>query len=131
MEAGAAGRLSFQLYVEGDNLGALNLFSRTAGAFTDQSEHVGLIFAAHAALAYAAAQKQSKMSPTVTTRQLIGQAEGILVERHKITGAQSFALLVQASQGSNLKLREVAERLIVSGDLPAQPWFRAPDATEH
>lgn len=78
--------------MEGGNLGALNLFSRTPGAFTDHSEHVGLIFAAHAALAYAAAQKLAKMSATVASRQLIGQAEGILIERHKITGAESFAL---------------------------------------
>jgi transcriptional regulator with GAF, ATPase, and Fis domain len=61
LEAGAGGMLSFQLYVEGDNLGALNLFSRQAGAFDDESEHVGLLFAAHAAVAYAAAQQQAKL----------------------------------------------------------------------
>jgi hypothetical protein len=46
--AGAASMLSFQLFVEGDNLGALNLYSRTALAFDDESEHVGLLFASHA-----------------------------------------------------------------------------------
>ncbi len=85
LEAGAAGMLSFQLYVEGDNLGALNLFSRHAGAFDDESEHVGLLFAAHAAVAYAAAQQQDQLRRRVATRQLIGQAQGILMERHKLT----------------------------------------------
>jgi hypothetical protein len=51
-QRGALGMMSFQLYVSGDNLGALNLFAREAFAFDDESEHVGLLFAAHAAVAY-------------------------------------------------------------------------------
>jgi len=51
--AGAAGMLSFQLCVEGDNRGALKLFFRRAGAFIDSTEHVGLLLASHAAIAYA------------------------------------------------------------------------------
>ncbi len=119
-EAGAGGMLSIQLYVEGDNLGALNLFSLRPGAFDDESEHVGLLFASHAAIAYAAAQQKAKMVRTVATRQLIGRAEGILMERHKITGDQAFALLVRASQHRQLKLRDVADRLIHSGELDGQ-----------
>ena len=118
LDAGAAGMLSFQLYVEGDSLGALNLFSRTAGSFTDHSEHVGLMFASHAAIAYAAIQRLAKMRQTVETRQFIGQAQGILMERRKITGEESFALLTKASQEGNLKLREIADGLILSGELP-------------
>lgn len=115
--AGAAGMLSFQLYVEDDNLGALNLYSRTAGAFDDESEHVGLMFAAHAAVAYAASQKQAKLDRTVATRQLIGMAQGILMERHRLTPEQAFALLVRVSQHGNTKLRDVADRLVHSGHL--------------
>jgi len=84
--AGAGGMLSFQLYVEGDNLGALNLYSRQAGMFDDESEHVGLLFAAHAAIAYSGARTKADLGRAVATRQLIGQAQGILMERHKITG---------------------------------------------
>lgn len=115
--AGAASMLSFQLYVEGDNLGALNLYATTAGAFTEESEHVGLLFASHAAIAYAAVQQMSGLVRKVETRQLIGQAQGILMERHKIDSLQAFEHLVRASQQSNTKLREVADRLIYSGSL--------------
>ena len=118
-QAGAAGMLSFQLYVEGDNLGAPNLYSRTPGTFDDESEHIGLLFASHAAIAYAAVQKQAGLSRSVATRQLIGQAQGILMERHKITADRAFALLVQASQSRNTKLRDVAEALVNTGSLPA------------
>lgn len=117
VDAGALGMLSFQLYVHGDNLGALNLFSRTPFAFDDESEHVGLMFAAHAAVAYDAAQQQASLSRTVMTRQLIGQAQGILMERHKVTAQQAFAMLIRVSQHRNDKLRDVAERLVHSGHL--------------
>ena len=117
-EAGAASMLSFQLYVEGDNLGALNLYGRQPRAFDEESDHVGLLFASHAAIAYAGAQKQAGLSRSVATRQLIGQAQGILMERHKVSADQAFALLVRASQRSNTKLRDIADRLVESGALP-------------
>ncbi|MDP3712577.1 MAG: GAF and ANTAR domain-containing protein [Mycobacteriales bacterium] len=117
VEAGAAGMLSIQLYVEGDDIGALNLYSRTAGAFTDESEHVGLLFAAHAATAYMGARDRSGLMNAVTTRNLIGQAQGILMERHGLSADQAFALLSKVSQDNNLKLRDVANQLVNSGTL--------------
>ena len=121
LEAGAAGMLACQLYVEGDNLGALNLFSRTAGALGEESEHIALMFAAHAAVAYADAQQKDGLARTVATRQLIGRAEGILIERHRVTPEQAFAMLVRVSQHRNVKLREIAERLVMSGNLDGPP----------
>lgn len=116
-EAGAAGMLCFQLYVQGDNLGALNLISRVAGAFTDESEHVGRLFAAHAAIALSASQQHDRMVRAVATQQLIGQAQGILMERHKVTDQEAFSMLVRVSQDSNTKLRDIAGRLVSSGEL--------------
>ena len=118
LAAGAASMLAFQLYVEGDNLGALNLYARSPHAFDEESEHVGLLFASHAAIAYDSARRRSLLHRSVATRQLIGQAQGILMERHKITDDQAFALLVRASQHSNVKLRDIAEQLVRSGALP-------------
>jgi GAF domain-containing protein len=97
-EIGAASMLSFQLYVEGDNLGALNLYSRRPNAFDDESEHVGLLFASHAAIAFSDARKVEQLQHGLSTRGLIGQAEGILMERFKITSAQAFTMLVRVSQ---------------------------------
>lgn len=117
LEAGAAGMLSCQMYVHGDDLGALNLFSRSAGALNEESEHIGLMFAAHAAVAFSAAQQKEGAARTVATRQLIGRAEGILMERHKVTAEQAFEMLVRVSQHRNTKLRDIAERLVLSGRL--------------
>lgn len=116
-EAGAEAMLAFQLYVEGDNLGALNLYSRRPGTFDDESEHVGLLFASHAAIAYSAARRQSELVRAVGTREVIGQAQGILMERNRITADEAFGRLVRASQHRNLKLRDVADHLVRTGEL--------------
>ena len=77
--------MSFQLFVEGDRLGALNLYGADANAFDSESEQVGLLVAAHAAVAFAGSQKISQLGEALVSRQLIGQAEGILMERYKLT----------------------------------------------
>ncbi len=114
---GAASMLSFQLHVDRDNLGALNLYAPTAHAFDEESEHVGLLFASHAAVAYAGARKLGALKRAQTSRELISQAQGILMERHKVTSDTAFRLLVQASQDTNRKLRDVAESLVGTGEL--------------
>lgn len=110
-EAGAGSMLSFQLYVEGDNLGALNLYSRVPAAFDDDSEEVGLLFAAHAAVAFAGAKKIDDLHRAVWTRDLIGQAKGMLMQRFDIDSTQAFRLLTRLSQNSHRKLRDIAEEL--------------------
>lgn len=115
--AGAASMLALQIFVDGDNLGALNLYSRRAEAFDDESEHIGELFASHAAAAYVAIRRNAQLLRAVTTREIIGQAQGILIERHKITADQAFSMLVTASQNANIKLRDVAETLVRTGVL--------------
>lgn len=114
---GVLGMLSMQVYVQVDDLGALNLFARRAGAFDDESEHVGLLFAAHAGVAYAAAHEKAALVRTVETRQVIGQAQGILMERHRVTPERAFAMLVRVNQHRGDKLRQVAQRLVDSGHM--------------
>lgn len=116
-EAGGASMLSFQLWVEGDSLGALNLYARTPHAFDEESEQVGLLFVAHAAVALAGAQKQDQFAASMATRDLIGQAKGILMERYQIDAQRAFALLVRVSQDGNRKLRDVATELAGTGQL--------------
>jgi GAF domain-containing protein len=120
-EAGAASMLSLQLYVEGDNLGALNLYSRTPGAFDDESEQVGLLFASHAAVAYAGVRKEAQLAKAVASRDLIGQAKGILMERYKISAERAFLVLTRVSQNTNRKLNDIATELARTGTVPGIP----------
>jgi GAF domain-containing protein len=116
-DIGVASMLCLQLFVEGDNLGALNLFSDQTGAFTDESEQVGLLLASHASVAVAQAQKIEHTNIALVNRDVIGQAKGILMERFKITADQAFGLLVTVSQDTNRKVHHVAEDLTRTGTL--------------
>jgi len=117
---GLSSMLCFQLFVEGDDLGALNLLARQRAAFSDESERIGLLFASHAAVAVAQAQKLNHMGTALASRDVIGQAKGILMERYKITPTQAFALLARASMDTNRKLHEVAEYLATTGVLTTE-----------
>jgi GAF domain-containing protein len=114
---GVRGMLSFQLYVVHDNLGALNLYSEEPDAFTDESEYVGLLFASHAAVAMIGAKQRQNKDRALLMRDLIGQAKGILMERHRLTADQAFRLMGKASQRTNTKLAEIAVHLTESGVL--------------
>ena len=116
-QLGVGSMLCFQLFVEGDNLGAMNMYSRTPRAFDEESEEIGLLFASHAAVALAGAEHEEHLREAVATRDLIGQAKGILMERYKLTALQAFALLVNASNTTNRKLRDVADELTTTGQL--------------
>jgi GAF domain-containing protein len=120
-ELGAASMLSFRLFVQADDLGALNLYSRHPRAFDEESERVGLLFAGHAAVAFAQAQKLDQLAVSVDTRDLIGQAKGILMERYDIDAVAAFATLVRASQHQNRKLRDLAEELARTGRVHPLP----------
>jgi GAF domain-containing protein len=116
-EIGVASMLCVQLFIEGDDLGALNVLARQPGVFTDESERIALMFASHAAVAVAQAQKLNHLNTALASRDVIGQAKGVLMERYKITANQAFALLARTSQDTNRKLHEVAEYLTDTGEL--------------
>ena len=119
-ELGLGSMLAVQLFVDDDDLGALNLSSPDPRAFDEESEHVAHLFAAHAAVAMASAQERDLLRRAVSSRQRIGQAQGILMERFSITEDQAFSLLVSISQDRNRKLTAVAVELVRSGQLPAR-----------
>jgi transcriptional regulator with GAF, ATPase, and Fis domain len=111
-ETGITSMLCFRLFVEGDTLGALNLQSKAANAFGSESRTVGLVFAAHAAVALASAIHGEQMEEALRSRDLIGQAKGILMAREGITADQAFDMLRRASQRLNVKLRDVAGSIV-------------------
>jgi hypothetical protein len=116
-DLGARSMLSFQLFVEGDNLGALNVYGGDVDVFDEECEQIGLLVAAHAAVAFADSQEIKQLNAALINRDLIGQAKGILMERHKISAQQAFTLLSTVSANTNIKLNQIAEHLTTSGEL--------------
>ncbi|QGK68302.1 ANTAR domain-containing protein [Allosaccharopolyspora coralli] len=122
---GVRSMLSFQLYTtdagaHATTLGALNIYAEAPYAFTDDAVHIGTLLAAHAAVAATAAAEQANLRIALQSRDVIGQAKGVLMERFKLTPEQAFDLLIAASQHTNQKLREVAEHLTTTGQLPTE-----------
>jgi GAF domain-containing protein len=115
-DLGIRSLLSIQLFTDQYNLGALNLYSKEANAFDEDAEQVGLLFAAHAAIALRGQQRESELQAAIGSRDTIGMAKGILIERYKITPEGAFDMLVNVSQRSHRKLHDVATYLVRSGD---------------
>ncbi|MEE6177813.1 GAF and ANTAR domain-containing protein [Mycobacterium sp. 050134] len=105
--------LSFRLFVIRGALGTLNLYGPEPNLYTEESLAVGEILARHAAIAMAGAAAEEGARAAIESRDLIGQAKGILMHRDNLSGLQAFALLTRASQQANIKLADVA-RLVVT-----------------
>ena len=121
-ELGAGSMLVVQLYVNGrdGDLGGLNLTSEHVGAFSEESEQIALALAAHAAVAMSDAQEVQHLRTMANSRDVIGMAKGVLIERHKLTPGQAFTLLTRVSQDTNRKLVDVADALVHSGELTSR-----------
>ena len=104
---------------------ALNLYARYPRAFGVIDRGRGLLLAALAGLAFTTAsthedeeRKATQLHAALATREMIGQAQGILMERERISPDQAFDILRRASQHLNLKLRVVAQSLVDTGERP-------------
>ena len=128
-ETGITSMLCFRLFIEGDTLGALNLHSKAADAFGEESRTVGLVFAAHAAVALSTAMHEEQMEEALQSRDLIGQAKGMLMAREGINADEAFDMLRRASQRLNVKLRDVAQGIVNPPDAP--PGSSAPGDEGH
>jgi len=107
---------------------SLNLYARLPAAFGATDRAKGHIFATLAGLALGSAfhreddeKKDANFDEALRTRELIGQAQGILMERERITADQAFDVLRRASQYLNVKLKEVAQTLVETGETPPTP----------
>lgn len=109
--------LSLRLWVEGVGIGALNVYARPESAFSPTAEEIGIPLATHAAIAIVSTRKTANLEIALGSRDVIGQAKGILMERFKIGPDQAFELLVTASQRNHLKLRDLAGHLARTGEL--------------
>ncbi|WP_128378169.1 GAF and ANTAR domain-containing protein [Streptomyces cavernae] len=114
---GVGSMMGFLLFTEEEDLGALNLYSRRPGAFTEASEMAGWLLASHAAVAFSSARAHAQLEQAIATRHTIGEAMGILMGSHHLTEEQAFDVLRRYSQENNVKLREVARRVCEQGSL--------------
>jgi GAF domain-containing protein len=112
VEIGVLSGLSFKLYTSDRTAGALNLFSFKPNAFDAEAETIGAVLAAHAAAAILASRQEQQLESALSTRDRIGQAKGIIMERYGVDDLRAFDLLRSLSQDSNTKLIDIAQQVI-------------------
>lgn len=104
--------MAFQLFIADRTMGALNVYAEEPHAFDDETEEVGLIFATHSAVAWNSARRDEQLRQALTSRDAIGQAKGMIMERYRIGAIQAFEMLRKLSQDSNVPLTRIAAELI-------------------
>jgi GAF domain-containing protein len=112
VELGLLSAMSFKLYTADRTAGALNLFGFEPRLWDSEAETIGTVLAAHAAAAILASRAGDQLQSALSTRDRIGQAKGIIMERFRIDDVRAFEMLRQLSQETNTKLIEVAQRVI-------------------
>jgi AmiR/NasT family two-component response regulator len=104
--------MAVRLFAHEETLGGLNFYSTVQDTIDPQAMAAAELFAVHAALALGHARKECQLGEALRSRKTIGMAIGILMERYQMSDERAFQFLIRASQGSNLKLRDVAAELV-------------------
>ncbi|MBV9292294.1 MAG: GAF and ANTAR domain-containing protein [Frankiales bacterium] len=130
-ERGASSMVSIPLAAQGTNIGALNLYSKATDAFGAAEMSIAVIVGAHVGLAVQVAAAlfghrdlAVQLGEAMRSRAAIEQAKGILMAGRRCTAEEAFEILVNLSQTTNRKLRDVAVALVdeasrADGERPA------------
>ncbi|MBI9116180.1 GAF and ANTAR domain-containing protein [Sanguibacter suaedae] len=120
-ELGVRSMLCVQLYTSATKHGALNLYSTEPHAFPRSAHPVAAMFGTIAVVALQGARTSDELHSALHSRNLIGQAQGIMMERFGVSAAQAFSVLSRVSQDSNVKLVEIARQVTENREVPGLP----------
>ena len=117
VELGVGSSLSVHLFTD-TALGSLNMYSLHPRGYDQEEVEAAKIIAAHASVVLAYARSEQRLWQAIDTRNLIGQAQGMLMQKYRLTPEKAFAVLRRYSQTENKKLAVIAEQLTSTGHLP-------------
>ena len=100
------------------SIGALTLYDDRPHAFGIDDQAIAHILARHVSIALATARQEKDLALAIDARKLVGQAMGILMERHNLDSDAAFLVLRRYSQDTNTKLRDVAQQVVDTRRLP-------------
>ena len=107
--------LAFQLFADHQTMGALNFYAEQPNSFDDDATELGLMLATHVAVAWNMVRRDLQFRSALASRDIIGQAKGMIMERFKVDAVQAFELLKRLSQSSNTALVVIAQQLVGAG----------------
>jgi len=113
VELGLKAQLAVKLYLDGHGtVGGLNMYATESGDIDPQAPGIADLFATHAALALGRAREVDSLHQALRTREVIGQAVGLLMQRYELDPDGAFSFLVRSSSHSNVKVRDIAIRMV-------------------
>ncbi len=112
-DLGAHSALWFRLFAEDGRLAVLTIYGAQSHAFAADSLVIGDVLAQHASFALIGAEAADQFNQALASRDVIGQAKGLLMQQRQLSGLQAFELMMRTSQDANIKLVEIA-RWVVS-----------------
>lgn len=115
---GIEAMMSLLVFTERDTYGALNLYADRRDVWDDEGIGLAYALAGHLATAVADALEIAHRNKAMLNRTVIGQAEGILMERFGLDAEQAFGYLRRMSQTTHTKLAALAEELVRTRRLP-------------
>jgi len=118
VDLGVAAAVALPIIVDDNSVGTLTILGRTPCSLSESTLHTAAPIAAIAGLVLARIDIAGSFAEAMSSRDVIGQAKGILMERHRIDAAAAFERLKEASQRSNRRLRDVADHLAATGEEP-------------
>jgi GAF domain-containing protein len=113
--AGVRSMLCLPLHVDTSLFGTLSVYADTPRAFKDVTESVARVLAVLAAVTLSESRGRANLERALESRDLIGQAKGIIMQARRVTADEAFALLVRRSQETNTKVLDVAEAVVHTG----------------
>ncbi|HEY2226035.1 GAF and ANTAR domain-containing protein [Actinomycetospora sp.] len=116
VECGYRSLLSAQLSLDGSVRAALNLYAVEPGVFDEEARLIAALFGVQAAMLLYGSAQAGYLQRAVESRDLIGQAKGILMERFTVDADGAFHMLLRSSQDTNLKLVDVARWVTTQAD---------------
>jgi GAF domain-containing protein len=113
VQLGLKAQLAVKLYLDDQGtVGGLNMYSTESEEIDPQAAGIADLFATHAALALGKAREVDHLHQALRTREVIGQAIGLLMAQYKLDPDAAFAFLVRTSSRANVKVRDIAEQMV-------------------
>ena len=117
-ELGVGSMFSCRLTLEAapnHTLGGLNLYAMSKDAFKEEDQMMSILLSSLGAVVVDASRQQAHLRSAIESRQLIGEAIGILRSQSDLSSEEAFAMLSKASQRMNVKLRDLAHQITAKG----------------
>ena len=111
-EAGCLSQMGIEIFCASGRVGGLNLYSTQPSAFDEQTRQAATLLAIHTSVVMGKMIAVDDVHHALQTRQMIGQAVGIVMCRYAVDERAAFAYLGRVSQHSNVKLHQVAARIV-------------------